>query len=54
MCELDGIVYTGETTPEPKVTAARATNDWKILVTFPNGKTESSTAFIPLACDAMP
>ena len=37
MYELNGIIYAGETTPELKVTTARVTNDWMMLVTFSNG-----------------
>lgn len=39
MYELNGIMYAGENTPELKVTAARVTNDWMMLVTFSNGET---------------
>lgn len=39
MYELNGIIYAGETTPELKVTTARVTNDWMMLVTFSNGET---------------
>lgn len=39
MYELNGIMYAGETTSELKVTDARVTNDWMMLITFSNGET---------------
>lgn len=39
MYELNGVMYAGEAIPELKVTGARITNDWMMLITFSNGET---------------